>query len=533
MDSNNLTLVLVLIVLAAALIATPLSCLLLVSRYRKKHLLAMHTISGGAQNEVTNIHRQIEPTASLSINIEAADKLVATKKATVYQRISSVLLISGVVYSLLTTLPPLFYFGEFSPYRMLFLMVVYLWPTVIIAAALGLRMKYPLSVYFIVFLAVCFLVIAVSRQINLLQLLFFWVYSDFLLSLVSAMLLASRWRAIFPLVFAFWVTALTGTALADYWVVNNDTRLATAADIMLALGLGSWGAIITWLGISLLVFGFLGALLLRTIGVYYRKGAFNDISLNVAALWLIFAVFHNFNYAFQSVFGLLWAILCFAITFACYKIFATHTVSAKGQALVWLRVFEMGNRGQALFGSFSVNWRRRGPIYMISGPDMNLSLITPPEFMRFVSLNLGSLYIKDDQSLRKRLEMIQNPGAVDGFYPIEELFCHANTWQASVTALMENTKRAIMDLRGFQAKNTGCRFEVCEVLRRIPLKNLLFLIDDHTDSEYLTATIKEQWQLVGGSGVNANERTPELRVLHVPDKALKYNELEKLANLAA
>ena len=48
----------------------------------------------------------------------------------------------------------------------------------------------------------------------------------------------------------------------------------------------------------------------------------------------------------------------------------------------------------------------------------------------------------------------------DGRYRVNECYCFDSTWQAALAALVQRADVVLMDLRGFQARNAGCRHEL-------------------------------------------------------------------------
>ena len=53
--------------------------------------------------------------------------------------------------------------------------------------------------------------------------------------------------------------------------------------------------------------------------------------------------------------------------------------------------------------------------------------------------------------------------ARDSRFRVNECYCAEATWQHALTALVERSDVVLMDLRGFQARDAGCRHEL-EVL---------------------------------------------------------------------
>ena len=80
---------------------------------------------------------------------------------------------------------------------------------------------------------------------------------------------------------------------------------------------------------------------------------------------------------------------------------------------------------------------------------------------------------------------------------MNEQFCANTTWQQTVLAMIERTGVVLLDLREYTAKRAGTRFELQELLRRVPLQRVLLVTDEAGDAPQLRAAIAEAWQTVG------------------------------------
>lgn len=49
---------------------------------------------------------------------------------------------------------------------------------------------------------------------------------------------------------------------------------------------------------------------------------------------------------------------------------------------------------------------------------------------------------------------------IDGRYRVNRCYCHDATWQDALQALVRFSDVVLMDLRGFQTHNAGCRYEL-------------------------------------------------------------------------
>ena len=70
---------------------------------------------------------------------------------------------------------------------------------------------------------------------------------------------------------------------------------------------------------------------------------------------------------------------------------------------------------------------------------------------------------------------------IDGRYRVNECYCHDTTWQDALQALVRYSDLVLMDLRGFQAHNAGCRYELATLARVSRTLRVVVLVDGRTD----------------------------------------------------
>ncbi|UCD81976.1 MAG: hypothetical protein JSW26_11275, partial [Desulfobacterales bacterium] len=111
-----------------------------------------------------------------------------------------------------------------------------------------------------------------------------------------------------------------------------------------------------------------------------------------------------------------------------------------------------------------------------------------------------------------RMDLRPDP---DGRHRVNEFFCHANTWQMTMTKLAAQTKGVLMDLRSFSPANQGCLYELQELLRNVSLLRILLVIDDTTDRIFLEQTLHRLWKGVGENSPNLRLSSPEIRMFRL------------------
>jgi hypothetical protein len=164
--------------------------------------------------------------------------------------------------------------------------------------------------------------------------------------------------------------------------------------------------------------------------------------------------------------------------------------------LLYLRVFGSPRRTEKLFDLLAARWRYAGTMQVISGIDVARAQFEPDEFLDFCNGRLAGSYISSERELEERLSHLDRQRDPDARYRINEFFCHADTWQQTVTRLMAESDFLIMDLREFTPERRGCVFELGAILDDVPLSRVALLIDATTNEQTLKATLAELWQTV-------------------------------------
>jgi hypothetical protein len=74
-------------------------------------------------------------------------------------------------------------------------------------------------------------------------------------------------------------------------------------------------------------------------------------------------------------------------------------------------------------------------------------------------------------------------------FRVNERFCYDDTWKMVLSRLVDESDAVLMDLRGFSRQNAGCVFELHELVRLVPLDQVVFIVDRRTDEALLAETL--------------------------------------------
>ena len=332
-----------------------------------------------------------------------------------------------------------------------------------------------------------------------------WILVNGFPTLLIGMCVLRGVRAVAPLVLTFVTTAITGVLVVFFSMFSSDgAELVIGSAISLDL---HWGAIV--LGVVLLALVAFGAIawgLLRVLSHAYRERRISDQSLSLDSLWLLFAVYYSM---WLILGGLVWAAAA-PIAFVAFKLVLAVTgrfarpgsgpqgeqASTDRRGLTFLRVFALDQRSDRLLHSVAGYWRHIGSVQMITGPDVARSTVAPHQFLDFLSGRLATHFVRDAESLAGSLAQWEREPGQDGRFPLNNFFCHADTWQQTLPWLVGDHDIVLMDLRTFSSEHDGCAEEIEFLAAHVPLGRCLFVVDERTELDTLTTTIAKAGEVI-------------------------------------
>lgn len=266
--------------------------------------------------------------------------------------------------------------------------------------------------------------------------------------------------------------ALASTQVGSGWVLSLGMN---AVFVLLALPVG-W---IAWWR-------------LRGLASEYENKRFSDAQLLARTWWLIFVACTGLELIgarpnpLSSFAG---CVLAYALFPAANRYVLARAGLARARpaprTLLLLRVFGYTGRTERLFDRVGARWRLFGPVTMIAAPDVIARTVDPAEFLRFVTGNVGDIFVQSQADLDARLRALDLAPDPDGRYRVSEFCCRDDTWQATVVALMQRCDAVIMDVRGVTAARHGCEFELQQLAARVPAQKVVLVTDCTTDQAFI------------------------------------------------
>ncbi len=248
---------------------------------------------------------------------------------------------------------------------------------------------------------------------------------------------------------------------------------------------GTIGAWPTLIAVSLLPWLLLAWPLWR-LGLWlaqaYRDKRFSDLAYLLAAYWFVIllasalpAVEGAGWLGFTQLLPWLWLPLLGALL--------PRWLAPEGAppTLLVLRVFQQDAAVETLFDRVIERWRLAGNTVLIAGTDLATRTLDPDDLFTFLGGRLGERFIATPAQVPQRLADFDLRPDPDGRYRVNECYCFDGTWQAALAALVQRADVVLMDLRGFQAKNAGCRHELGVLSQAANVQRVVLLHDERTD----------------------------------------------------
>ncbi|MEP7099374.1 MAG: hypothetical protein ABI781_02625 [Burkholderiales bacterium] len=185
--------------------------------------------------------------------------------------------------------------------------------------------------------------------------------------------------------------------------------------------------------------------------------------------------------------------------------------------LLVLRVFQHDAQVQRLFDHVVERWRLSGNTVLIAGTDLADRTLDADDIFTFLDGRLATRFISRPAELAPRLAAFDLAPDADGRFRVNECYCVDATWQDALHALVDRSDVVLMDLRGFQAHNAGCRYELDTLARSARALRVVVLVDAKTDraaaAESVLGAAPERFSWIDAGQIDARRRGEVLAAL--------------------
>lgn len=219
----------------------------------------------------------------------------------------------------------------------------------------------------------------------------------------------------------------------------------------------------------------------RALAAAYRAKRFSDLWYLLAAYWLVVLAASALP-ALQGsgLIGLTQFIPWLWIPVTGWAMRGWLRPVGPPPTLLVLRVFQQDAGVQALFDRVVERWRLSGNTVLIAGTDLLSRTLDPDDLFTFLDGRLAQRFMANEEQVWARLREFDLEPDPDGRYRVNECYCYDSTWQQALAALVRQTDVVLMDLRGFQEKNRGCRHELGVLATAPRLQRVVLLCDSTT-----------------------------------------------------
>lgn len=181
--------------------------------------------------------------------------------------------------------------------------------------------------------------------------------------------------------------------------------------------------------------------------------------------------------------------------------------------LLLLRVFNAADKRERLLDTLEDTWRRVGRVDLVGGTDLAMRTLASVTLEYFLLRRLDTEFLRTAAEVDRRIDRLRSQLEGDLRYPVNEIFCYANTWQAAVMRLALESDVVLLDLRGFTSANLGCKFELTNLVWYVPLARVVVLIDSTTDEKALHDVAQAAWAQLPCDSPNVAAAAPRLRIV--------------------
>ena len=189
----------------------------------------------------------------------------------------------------------------------------------------------------------------------------------------------------------------------------------------------------------------------------------------------------------------------------------------RAPTLLVLRVFQRDEQVQSLFDHVIERWRLSGNTVMIAGTDLADRTLDADDIFQFLDRRLAERFVVSPADVARRIAAFDMAADMDGRYRVNECYCHDTTWQDALAALMRYSDVVLMDLRGFQGHNAGCRYELTTLAQASRELRVVVLTDSRTDraaaQEAIASGRKERFTWIEASHFKPSNHSEVLQRL--------------------
>ena len=506
-------------VLIAALLLACAAAWMLAQRYRAAMQRLMRSpIVGEVRGPPVPPMPPLPDDAPPPLPVSLADNHRAALRLTLLLvGLSCLIAVSSASFWMLLSFPA----EPFAPRRVAVLALMQLWPVLPVLGLVWHWSLWRLLGALALFCAVCFLVM-LWRSIEprpLELVLGLAVQIGPALAMITLMFMGSATRAVAPwllppLIGLMWASTLGIAGLGALVAQRSPLLIHLPSWLDPKAGIALF-ALLPWLLAwwPLRQFG-------RALARAYMQHRLSELLVMFTAVWAVSQVVQALTVA--SSVGWRGVVLLLPLLWipCVVTIFGARRVPGRPPTLLVLRVFQHDAQVQALFDHVVGRWRLSGNTVLIAGTDLAERTLDGGDVFAFLDGELAARFIRSPADVAPRLAALDFVADADGRHRVNECYCHDTTWQHALHALVHVSDVALMDLRGFQAHNAGCRYELAALARSPRALRVVVLVDAQTDriaaAEAVGKASPARFRWIDAAQIDAAKRREVLACLFAP-----------------
>jgi hypothetical protein len=362
-------------------------------------------------------------------------------------------------------------------------------------------------------------VIGLWRQIDMGPLLLLKIMASEIglpLALLSLVFLGNATRAIAPWLLVpaallAW-SSLAGIQAMYFIGEQRSPRLTSLIELLdPLLGWLPWyGVLVLFVLLPWVIAWWPARVLGRALGRAYSRKLFSDLLVIYIAVWAFSLTDKALTAADAGVAAVAMYLPLLWIPMVIWPAARWRPRSERPPTLLVLRVFQQDAQAQSLFDHVVERWRLSGNTVMIAGTDLADRTLDADDIFQFLDRKLDQRFIVSPADVARRIEAFDMAADIDGRYRVNECYCHDATWQDALQALVRFSDVVLMDLRGFQTHNAGCRYELATLAQASRKLRVVVLTDGRTDcaaaQEAVASGRHERFTWIEASHFKASKR---------------------------
>jgi hypothetical protein len=464
---------------------------IIAARYRAAVRVLMSRVASGVEPGVAALAPVVAampgPAAAASATL-AENRHAGTRLTLALVALSALVATSGAALQLSDAVG----YAGWSLKRLAVLAAVQLWPVLPALAIVWRWSRLRLFVAFVAFLLASYLLLWWrSDPVEPAQLLrYIGLEVGLPMLLIAPLCLGASTRAIAPwllppMLIVAW-SSIVGIDVLAYFVARRAAWLgslgaAVGSDAVVVLfAVAPW--LVAWWPLRAL-----GRLLARA----YASRSVSELSVQFSAVWAVQMIFVALGAAGDRGIGaivMLLPLLCLPLGFAALARWRSPV--RPPATLLVLRVFQHDAAVLDLFDRVVERWRLTGNTLLIAGTDLIDRTLDAGDVLTFLDRRLDERFVSSPADVEVRVAEFDLQPDLEGRFRINECYCHDSTWRAAFAALAARSDVVLMDLRGFQARNEGCRHELASLAAGGRVGRVVLLVDAATDRASAEAAVE-------------------------------------------